>query len=311
MPSTRPSKPSPPSSSSASSDRRDAEARLEARLRERLGAEVERIASVVLEALVAEGWAPPSPPAFPAARLDVQKGHVGARLDRSTIARLDALLPLHALPGRKATRSDVLRAVIFAGIEVEEQQAAGLTTPATLARTASVASTPAARSHRAGASDHVAVRLDPSTIARLDALLPLHAQPGREATRVEVLRAVILAGIEVEEQRAAGLTTPAAPAETASVSPGPAVLFDAARAGGAESVRRLLDLPIKALQRLVSELGYDPARQMRKWKDRDRLLNFIADETVKRVRRNQAFQSEPAADHRHAGPDPRQGAKRG
>jgi hypothetical protein len=52
-----------------------------------------------------------------------RKGHVAVRLDNATIARLDALLPLYALPGREATRSDALRAVILAGIDVEERRA--------------------------------------------------------------------------------------------------------------------------------------------------------------------------------------------
>lgn len=54
------------------------------------------------------------------------KGHVAVRLDTPTIERLEALLPLYALPGRAATRSDGLRAVILAGLEVEEQRATRL-----------------------------------------------------------------------------------------------------------------------------------------------------------------------------------------
>jgi hypothetical protein len=54
----------------------------------------------------------------------LRKGHVAVRLDPATIARLDALLTLYALPGRPATRSDGLRAVILAGLEVEERRAA-------------------------------------------------------------------------------------------------------------------------------------------------------------------------------------------
>ncbi len=54
----------------------------------------------------------------------VPKGHVAVRLDEGTIARLDALLPLYAIPGRAATRSDGLRAVILAGLDVEELRAA-------------------------------------------------------------------------------------------------------------------------------------------------------------------------------------------
>jgi hypothetical protein len=52
------------------------------------------------------------------------RGHVAVRLDEATIGRLDALLSLYALPGRDATRSDGLRAVILAGLEIEERRAA-------------------------------------------------------------------------------------------------------------------------------------------------------------------------------------------
>ena len=54
-------------------------------------------------------------------------GHVAVRLGDATIARLDALLSLYALPGRPATRSDGLRAVILAGLQAEEQRMAALT----------------------------------------------------------------------------------------------------------------------------------------------------------------------------------------
>lgn len=54
---------------------------------------------------------------------DSRKSHVAVRLDAATIARLDALLGLYALPGRQATRSDGLRAVILAGLEIEERRA--------------------------------------------------------------------------------------------------------------------------------------------------------------------------------------------
>ncbi len=56
----------------------------------------------------------------------LRKGHVAVRLDPPTIARLDALLSLYILPGRTPTRSDGLRAVILAGLEVEERRAASL-----------------------------------------------------------------------------------------------------------------------------------------------------------------------------------------
>jgi len=57
------------------------------------------------------------------------KGHVAVRLDEATIARVDALLPLYAIPGRQATRSDALRALLLAGFDVEERRAAQLRPP--------------------------------------------------------------------------------------------------------------------------------------------------------------------------------------
>jgi hypothetical protein len=71
---------------------------------------------------------------------------------------------------------------------------------------------------RALPKGHVAVRLDPPTIARLEALLPLYALPGRDATRSDGLRAVILAGLDHEERRASRLAK--APQEEGSVGPG-------------------------------------------------------------------------------------------
>jgi hypothetical protein len=58
--------------------------------------------------------------------VELPKGHVAVRLDEPTIARIEALLPLYALPGRTATRSDGLRAVILAGLDIEEARASKL-----------------------------------------------------------------------------------------------------------------------------------------------------------------------------------------
>jgi hypothetical protein len=58
----------------------------------------------------------PRPPRTP-------KGHVAVRLDQPTIDRIDALLPLYELPGREPRRSDALRAVVHAGLAVEERRA--------------------------------------------------------------------------------------------------------------------------------------------------------------------------------------------
>jgi len=43
--------------------------------------------------------------------------HVAVRLDDETIARVDALIPLLSTPWRRARRSDVLRALILAGLD--------------------------------------------------------------------------------------------------------------------------------------------------------------------------------------------------
>ena len=73
--------------------------------------------------------------------------------------------------------------------------------------------------------ENVAVRLDPATLARLDALLPLYALPGRPPTHSDGLRAVILAGLDVEELRAARLTRadPGGGQQGSSEDPGPAL----------------------------------------------------------------------------------------
>jgi hypothetical protein len=45
--------------------------------------------------------------------------HVAVRLDEETLARVDALIPAFSTPWRRAKRSDVLRALIHAGLEAE------------------------------------------------------------------------------------------------------------------------------------------------------------------------------------------------
>jgi hypothetical protein len=52
------------------------------------------------------------------------KAHVAVRLDKPVVDRIDALLPLYELPGREPRRSDALRAVLLAGLVVEERRAA-------------------------------------------------------------------------------------------------------------------------------------------------------------------------------------------
>jgi hypothetical protein len=52
--------------------------------------------------------------------------------------------------------------------------------------------------------DHVAVRLDNATLTRIDALKDVLTTPWHEATRSDILRAVILTGLENLEQEHRG-----------------------------------------------------------------------------------------------------------
>lgn len=55
----------------------------------------------------------------------VSMNHVSARLDMTTIARLDALAPLLTSLGTTPLRSIVLRAAILTGLDVLEKRYAG------------------------------------------------------------------------------------------------------------------------------------------------------------------------------------------
>lgn len=48
--------------------------------------------------------------------------HVAVRLDAETLARVDALIPGFSTEWREAKRSDVLRALIHAGLAVHERE---------------------------------------------------------------------------------------------------------------------------------------------------------------------------------------------
>jgi hypothetical protein len=51
--------------------------------------------------------------------------HVGVRIDNTTIARIDALVPLFSTEARQATRSDMLRILILAGLQRFERDPEG------------------------------------------------------------------------------------------------------------------------------------------------------------------------------------------
>jgi hypothetical protein len=57
--------------------------------------------------------------------------------------------------------------------------------------------------------DHVAVRLDNLTLERVDSLKDVLSTPWHEATRSDILRALILTGLEqLEQQHRGALTKP-------------------------------------------------------------------------------------------------------
>ena len=61
--------------------------------------------------------------------------------------------------------------------------------------------------------DHVAVRLDNATLVRVDALREVLSTEWREATRSDILRALILKGLErLEHEHKAALGKPKKPA---------------------------------------------------------------------------------------------------
>lgn len=58
------------------------------------------------------------------------------------------------------------------------------------------------------ATDHVSIRLDAATVARLDALAPRIAPPGAEPVRAIATRACLLAGLDVIEKQFDAQGTP-------------------------------------------------------------------------------------------------------
>jgi hypothetical protein len=149
----------------------------------------------------ATGALPEAPASAPSTETGPRQEHALVRLDETTLARLDALLPRYALPGLAATRSNALRCVILVGLGIEERREAGRGKRAASGKPSKAPAT-APANETGSRRGHVAVRLDAATHARLDALLPLYALPGRVATSSDVLRGLILAGLEVEERRA-------------------------------------------------------------------------------------------------------------
>lgn len=78
--------------------------------------------------------------------------------------------------------------------------------------------------------DHVAVRLDTTTLTRIDSLKDILTTPWHEATRSDILRAVILTGLEdLEQEHKGALTKQRKAAAHASAEPAAAPAKRAAR----------------------------------------------------------------------------------
>lgn len=56
-----------------------------------------------------------------------------------------------------------------------------------------------ASDRRGGLGKHISVRLGQAILDRVDALIPAMTAPWRPATRADVLRAVIVAGLDILE----------------------------------------------------------------------------------------------------------------
>jgi hypothetical protein len=71
--------------------------------------------------------------------------------------------------------------------------------------------------------DHVAVRLDNATLQRVDALKDFLSTPWHEATRSDILRALILTGLDQMEQehRGPGKSKKGAPTSEAAATQAP------------------------------------------------------------------------------------------
>ena len=63
-------------------------------------------------------------------------------------------------------------------------------------------------------SEHVAVRLDKDVIERIDALSRQLVQPSHDASRTDVLRRLILRGLEQAEKDPAFLQKPVVPGKS-------------------------------------------------------------------------------------------------
>lgn len=69
-------------------------------------------------------------------------------------------------------------------------------------------------------------------------------------------------------------------------------LFAAAQAQGREGVLEVLPVGVEDLRAVTAALGIDPLRRARRWKDPNRIRDFIADEITKRATRFRSFFSE-------------------
>lgn len=120
-----------------------------------------------------------------------------------------------------------------------------------------------------------------------------------EAAILEALRSMLpaLARVIAERLRAQGWNRSDQPVEvtppaTRRFLPSREALF-AAGVIGPKNVRDLLArVSLEDLRQLIGDLGFDPTRRRRKWKDRDRLLDFLAEETTRRAQRNRIFLTE-------------------
>ncbi|WP_295452926.1 hypothetical protein [uncultured Thiodictyon sp.] len=71
--------------------------------------------------------------------------------------------------------------------------------------------------------------------------------------------------------------------------PSAEALFRAAAQGGEVALARELALPREQLIGIIGAMGLDPSRRVRRWKDEQRIRDYLIETIVARVQRNRSF----------------------
>lgn len=76
--------------------------------------------------------------------------------------------------------------------------------------------------------------------------------------------------------------------------PSAEALFRAAAQGGQTALARELVLPREQLIGIIGVMGLDPSRRVRRWKDEQRIRDYLIETIIARVERNRSFLGDQA-----------------